>query len=670
MVQVGLRRVVKTILTKEDMEDAVKVFMEFDEFAFDTETKGPKDPETGEDIPNGAVNPLINEVTWVSMAGPGGVAIAIPVAHEHGEIETPAHKEKYTVPDPKGGTYKSGPRKGEGRTLNKTRTVPATFLPPPKQLTPGYVFGALEPLFFSERRKVGHNVSFDLKTISKYYDWWSIPEPFGETTSLHHLLNENRGSYRLGDLSKSLLGAHYDKIGSKSPHLYPFSEAAIYAIKDALYTWILWSQYQDSIKAQNLAGVLRMEMDLLPGLIETENEGVIIDKEAMDQLEQELQSQKITIATAVIRDAKESMIKAGKKTLNLDAASDKAWYIYEHRNHEPEFFTPKTHQPSTRSEHLERYARKDPMVEMLLDYSSVMKTLSTYVEGMRPHLRVDGRLHASFVPYGTVTGRFSCREPNLQNIPRISDDPKNRGRMIRGLFVAPEGYSFVAADYDQIEMRVLAHFSKDPTLVNIFENDLDPHAATAAQVLQKPLEDVTKDERQAAKTTNFLIMYGGGPQRLADQTKMGIRKAEKFIEDYWKQFPKVKKFADQTVRDARSKKIPYTTTILNRRRRLPMLRSVDNGMRRKAERQAVNARVQGTAAEIIKIAMIRHNRLTEGTDHKLVLTVHDELIAICPEAQVEEGKSILNDAMLGFTILDVPLRAKAVAAKRWADCKG
>jgi DNA polymerase I-like protein with 3'-5' exonuclease and polymerase domains len=657
---VGLRRVVKTILTKEDMEAVVETFLEFDEFAFDTETKGIKDDE-GKDVEGSGLNPLLNSVTWISMAGPG-VAVAIPLAHEHGEIDVPAHNEKYRVPDPKGGFYKTGPRKGEARTITRSRKVGATYLPPPKQLTPGYVFNALEPLFFSERRKIGHNLSFDLKTISKYYDDETIPGPYGETTSLHHLLNENRGNYRLGDLSKALLGARYDKIGSKSPHLYPYSEAAAYAIKDAKYTWILWTQWQEYIEQQRLSGVLRMEMDLLPGLMEMENEGVIIDQEAMAGLEKELVKQKTEIQFDVWSDA--------KKRINLDANTDKAWYIYEHRGHEPEFFTAKKKEPSTRAEHLERYAKKDEMVAKLIDYANVMKTLSTYVEGMQPHLAVDGRLHATFVPYGTVTGRFSCREPNLQNIPRISDDPSNRGRMIRQLFVAPEGCSFVAADYDQIEMRVLAYYSQDPTLLNIFENDLDPHAATAAQVLRKSIEDVTKDERQAAKTTNFLIMYGGGPQRLASQAKMGIRKAERFIDDYWKQFPKVRQFADRTVRDARAKSLPYTTTILGRRRRLPMLRSVDNGLRRKAERQAVNAKVQGTAAELIKVAMIRHDHLTKGTDHKLVLTVHDELIAVSPDDQIEEGKVLLEEAMLGVDFLrNVPLRASAVAAKRWADCK-
>jgi DNA polymerase-1 len=188
--------------------------------------------------------------------------------------------------------------------------------------------------------------------------------------------------------------------------------------------------------------------------------------------------------------------------------------------------------------------------------------------------------------------------------------------------------------------------------------------------LRKPIEDVTKDERQAGKTTNFLIGYGGGPARLAAQTGMGIRRAEAFIDDYWKRFSGHRRFVDLTVREARNKPgIPYTTTILGRRRRLPLLRSVDKGLRRRAERQAVNAKIQGSSADIIKIAMIRHADLSRGTPHQLILSVHDELIAISPDDMVEEGCAILEEAMLGDVHLDVPLKAKAVVAKRWSDTK-
>jgi DNA polymerase I-like protein with 3'-5' exonuclease and polymerase domains len=650
---VALRRQIKAVLTKEHLDEVVARFLEFDVFAFDTETKGPGD--------DGAVNPLINEVTWISLAGPG-IAVAIPVAHEHGEIDVPSHQEKYRIPDPNGGIYKSGPRKGEPRTLNRTRTIPATFHAPPKQLSPGYVFDTLEPLFFSDRRKIGHNVKFDLKTISKYYDWWTIPGPFGETTSLHHLLDENRLNYKLGPLTEAKFGAKYPKIGAAKPHLHPFAAAALYAMRDAKYTWLLWTRFLDRINAQRLNGVLRMEMDLLPALIEMEMEGVALDRKALDILRDELIHQRTEIEKSVFADA--------KKPLNLAATADKAWYIYDHRGHEPEFFTKKTGKPSTKAAHLERFARKDKMVAQLLDHASVTKILGTYVDGMIPLLETDGRLHADFVPYGTVTGRFSCREPNLQNIPRVDDDEANRGRLIRSLFVAPEGYSFVAADYDQIELRVLAHFSRDPAWLEIFENDLDPHAGVSAQVLRKPIEEVTKDERQAGKTTNFLIGYGGQADRLAAQTGMGKRRAEEFIEDYWVRFAGHKRFMTKTVSDARSKKgMPYTTTLLGRRRRLPLLRSADFGQRKRAERQCVNAKIQGSSADIIKIAMIRHHDLAEGTPHKLVLSVHDELIAISPDDRIEEGKAIMEEAMLGEQYLRVPLKAKAVSAKRWSECK-
>lgn len=661
-----MRRRIKAVLTKEHLAEVVAAYMEFDAFAFDTETKGPN--------PGDGLNPLLNEVTWISLAGPGR-ADAIPIAHVNGDVLVPRHVEKYTEPDPNkpGDVYKTGPRKGEQRTVVRTRTIEATYTAAPPQLTPGYVFAQLEPLFFSDKRKIGHNLKFDLKTVAKYYDWWIPPGPYGETTSLHHLLNENRVQYRLGHLAEVLLGAKYPKIGSDNPHLYPFDEAAIYAMRDAKYTWMLWSHWQDMIKEQGLSGVLRMEMDLLPVLVGMEQEGVIIDHDALADLRKALEKQAYDIKFQVLHDIRH--VEKWNKTFNIAANAHKAWYIYDHRGHDPEYFTKKTGAPSTAAKHLERYAKKDEMVALLLEHAKVEKVLGTYVLGMEPLLAVDGRLHADFVAYGTVTGRMSCRQPNLQNIPRVDeDDESDRGLLIRRLFVSPPGYSFIAADYDQIEMRVLAHFSKDPTLVRIFEDGLDPHAATAAQVLNKDVSEVTKNERQAAKSTNFLIMYGGGAKRLNEQTKMGLRNAERFLETYWQQFPRVRKFADQVVVDARKHRVPYVTTDLNRRRRLPELRSINDYDRSRAERQAVNAKIQGTAADIIKIAMVEHARLTEGTEHKLVLSVHDELIGISPDDQIEEGKVFMELAMLGESgdgrdFLDVPLRATATAAKRWADAK-
>ena len=562
-----VRSIPKAILTAEQLQETVDYFMECDEFAFDTETKG--DPD--------GLNPLTNEVTWISLAT-HGKAVAIPVAHEHGEVDVPAHVYKYTIdapPDDDGVVhiYQSGPRKGEPRKLNRSKTMPPTYHPPPEQLTPGAVFAALRPLFFSERRKVGHNIPFDLKTVAKYYDDEVPPPPYGETASLHHLLDENLTNYRLGTLVEKCFKVTYDKIGSAKPHLHPFSKATAYSLFDAKFTWLLWDCYQTRLKQQGLSGVLRMEMDLLPGLIAIENEGALIDRVAMEALRDELVQQSDEIKGNVWRDVSTSKRFRGadSTTFNLQSRSDKAWYIYEHRGHKPQVFTAKTGQPSTKADHLRRYS-SDKMVATLLDYANVTKTLSTYVEGMLPHLETDGRLHPQFVPYGTVTGRFTCREPNLQNIPRVDEDEANRGRLIRSMFVAPEGHSFIAADYDQIEMRVLAHYSKDPALREIFEYDLDPHAAVAAKVLRKPIEEVTKDERQAGKTTNFLISYGGGPARLAAQTGMGIRRSERFIEDYWREFRKVDLWSARCIRQARTHRPPYVTTLLGRRRRLPELR--------------------------------------------------------------------------------------------------
>jgi DNA polymerase I len=289
------------------------------------------------------------------------------------------------------------------------------------------------------------------------------------------------------------------------------------------------------------------------------------------------------------------------------------------------------------------------------------------LEGLRPRL-YRGRIHAGFTLHGTVTGRLSCREPNLQNIPRAGSDEDDIGQKIRRLFIAPPGHKLVVLDYGQVELRVLAMESQDPALMGIFKRGEDVHSGTIAQIRRKRVEDVSKEERQLGKTLAFAITYGAGPDKVAATAKVKVKIAEETIDGYYDTFKGVSKWKNQALREGR--KYGYVTTMSGRKRRLPMLNSSEWGLKGRAERQAINAIIQGSAADICKDAMIAVHEAFEGTPFQLVLQVHDELMAIVPEDMVDEALRIMRKAMGDGTIRrGVPINASGDAASNWAEAK-
>ena len=321
---------------------------------------------------------------------------------------------------------------------------------------------------------------------------------------------------------------------------------------------------------------------------------------------------------------------------------------------------------STNAEVLEELRNENPIVENILKYRQYTKLNSTYVDGLLKTVADDGRIHTCFKQTETRTGRISSTEPNMQNIPVRTE----LGREMRKFFIADEGNVLLDADYSQIELRVMAHLCGDENMISAFNNNLDIHTSTAAQVFDMPVEMVTSEMRSAAKAVNFGIIYGIGAFSLSKDINVPIYKAKKYIEDYMNNFPKVKEFMESTYNNALE--TGSVTTMFGRKRRIPELSSSNKILQAAGKRIAMNTPVQGTAADLIKIAMINvYKRLkAEKLDAKLILQVHDELIVEASVADSSKAKTILQEEMQNVYQMRVPLAADVNEGKSWYDAKG
>ena len=321
--------------------------------------------------------------------------------------------------------------------------------------------------------------------------------------------------------------------------------------------------------------------------------------------------------------------------------------------------------PSTDATVLGKLRDEHPVVDYLLQYRELEKLRSTYVDAMIPLIEDDGRVRGRFNQMGAATGRLSQEQPNLQNIPIRSEE----GRTIRKAFVADEGTSFLVADYSQIELRILAHLSEDAGLVDAFEQDLDIHTMTAARVAGIEAAAVTPDARRRAKVINFGLLYGMEAFGLAQRLEISREEAEQHIEAYFEQFPEVRDFMAGIVAEARSS--GYTTTLLGRRRYLPELVSSNFRDRQSGERMALNAPIQGTAADIIKKAMVvLDNELRDArSGGEMLLQIHDELVLEVPDDEMSQVRALTVKVMEGIVDLRVPLRVDVATGATLADCK-
>jgi len=679
----------KTVHTVEELQKIVETVTEFKAFAFDIESRGVlerhddvntlfkneckehiatlKNPS--EDVvarsteairqrylSTLALDPFRNEVFWLGIATHGH-SWAIPMGHSVGEILVPEQVGDGTVLPPL--EYRKVLKNGLVSTAKTKYHIPATHSAPPAQLSRYDVFETLRPIFFSDATKVGHNVKFDALSIQKYYG--ELPHgPYRDTMILQHVCDENSSSFSLTNLISMNFGTHspYAKEGKLGKIItsVPFSMASRYVHLDARWTWMLYIKLMAKLKTESsLIPVMEQDMEVMRVLMSMEQEGITVDSYALKQLRKELDNK--------LNDTLLLLSEVAYPGFNPDSNKDKQLFLFNKKRDgglglKPTKKTPKG-APSVDTESLESLQGKHPIIPLLLTWSETQKLKNTYVDGLLPKLN-NNKLHPSFNLHRTATGRLSSSSPNLQNVPRDSS--------IRGLFVPPDGYTMLVADYDQIELRVMAMFSQDKRLLEIFRNNEDIHTATAAAVFKKDITEITSEERQIGKGVNFLTAYGGGSNKLARVTGITAEHAEEILASYYKSFSGLTRWKQVAI--ATATKRGYTATISGRRRRLLDLTSRSSELVSRAQRQAINAIIQGSAADICKQAMIDVDLAFRSTNSKMLVQVHDELVAISPEDEEESAISTLINAMgHNKTIMGVTLKVSCHAARSWAEAK-
>ncbi len=395
----------------------------------------------------------------------------------------------------------------------------------------------------------------------------------------------------------------------------------------------------------------KIELPLLRVLFDMETEGVAIDRDKLDETDVKFTELEKKSATRIR--------EISGKDFNLNSPKQLAAVLFD------DLKIPYPGKPpySTKAEILQQLAGEYEIIDEILKYRFYSKLKSTFIDGVRKAVRADGTVHTSFNQMATTTGRLSSTDPNLQNIPTRSDE----GRVLRSMFVPKRGNVLVDADYSQIELKLLAHFSGDPKMIDAFENGYDIHRATAAEVFAVDPDEVTPAMRRDAKAVNFGIVYGISNYGLGRNIHISAKKADGYIKRYFERFPAVKTYLDALVDTAKA--TGYAVTAFGRRRSIPELTSAKFNIKKFGERAAMNAPLQGTAADIIKIAMVNVSEKLKGMKSKLVLQVHDELVIDAAKDEVDKVKDILKTEMENAVKLSVPLDVDISVGNNWMECK-
>jgi len=660
------------ITTLKQLNEFVDYYSKVDAFAFDVETVG-----------DNRLYPVINDVCWISFATEGRVDV-IPMGHPNGELEG------YDKP-----LLLQGQRRlAEGKTILEShyskdeRKWTAKFGEAPEQLTPREVFDAIRPLLFGPQLKVAHNAKFDLKSVAKYYSGQVPVGPYFDTMMAAFIINNlNKFDLGLKSCVQRELGVDMEKGIGENVALYSFSDVANYSGIDADLTWKLYKILSSKITG-NLEKVWKLEMDVLGALCDMELTGAYIDQDALKILAQEIEKGKL--------DAEARCYKEAGKAFSINSVPVKQELLFGGESPRikpnPKFktsLTPKGAEAqksgeeltpahfSVSAEALEYYRGKDALVDALLEYQDLNKLMTTYVTPYtggevkrttngkvkieeRKSLLINGRVHTNFKAHGAETGRFSSSEPNLQNIPSSGE----YGKLVRDLFVAPPGHKLVVADYSQIEPRIIASFSQDPVLVQNYLDGGDVYTA---------IGDTMGVDRKAGKVLVLAISYGVGPDKIASSVGCSVKEAKDLLNRFEDEFSSISKYKSKVIRMAKEAgKIPFVETIFGRRRYIPELLSKDFSLLGRAERQAFNTVIQGSAADIMKLALIRaHSCFKDDPEVNVILTVHDELVTITPEDKAEQVAEAIRQSMEGIHLsqIRVPLIADVKIVDKWGEAK-
>jgi DNA polymerase-1 len=522
----------------------------------------------------------------------------------------------------------------------------------------------LKPVFENpEIVKIGQNMKFDIQVLANYKI--EVKGPFFDTMIAHYLLEPDM-RHNMNLLSETYLSyspVHIESLigekgdNQKNMRSVPVEQIKEYAVEDADVTFQLKEVFQPKLKAEGLSDLSdNIEMPLIKVLAEMERTGVKLNKEDLKVIA-------ATLREDIVSLEKEIYDLAGTE-FNISSPKQLGDILFMRLKLDDKARVTKTKQFNTSEEILQRLAGRHPIINKVLEYRGLKKLLSTYVEAL-PQLadKTTGRIHTSFNQAVASTGRLSSNNPNLQNIP-VRDE---RGREIRKAFVPEEGNIFFSADYSQIELRLMAHLSKDKSMIGDFLSGSDIHAATASKIFGVDIEDVTREMRNRAKTANFGIIYGISSFGLSERLTIGRKEAKELIDGYFNSYPGVKIYMDESIRKAREQ--GYVTTMFGRRRYLRDIHSRNQVVRGNAERNAINAPIQGSAADIIKIAMVRIHEIMKAEKYasKMILQVHDELIFEVVPGELEKLEKMVIFEMTNAVKLDIPLKVDCGTGKNWLE---
>ena len=523
-----------------------------------------------------------------------------------------------------------------------------------------------KPFFENEAiEKIGQNIKYDLKILSRY--GVQIKGKLFDTMIAHYLINPDM-RHNMDVLSETYLKYSPKSIetliGKKGKNQLSMRDAALeeikeYAAEDADITFQLKQNFSPILdKAETKKLFVEIEIPLIPVLVAMEMEGINLDVPYLKSMSVEMAKESAALEQKIYETAGEKFNLASPKQLG-DILFDKMKIGGTKQK------KTKTGQYATGEEILSYLEKDNPIVKDILEWRQMVKLQSTYIDALPNQLdKKTGRVHTDYMQTVAATGRLSSNNPNLQNIPIRTE----RGRLIRKAFIArDENYTLLSADYSQIELRIIAALSGEENMIKAFQNNEDIHKSTAAKVFNVPLEEVTKEQRSNAKTVNFGIIYGVSAFGLSNQTSLSRKEAAELIDAYYATYPKLKSYMSNQVDFAREH--GYVQTVLGRRRYLKDINSANMMVKSGAERNAVNAPIQGSAADIIKIAMINiHKKLTsENWKSKMLLQVHDELVFDVHNSELEKIKPIIKYEMENAFKLDVPLEVEMGVGKNWLE---
>jgi len=625
----------RTVTTVGELEALTVALEQAGVFAFDLETT--------------SLDPRLAEIVGLSFSHRDHEAYYVPVGHVTSLPSHPAPMEEGTL-------FSASPRY-DGQEGNGAS-------PAPGQIPRDLVLERLRPLFLNpELRKVGQNSKFDVQVLAN--SGVTVKGVWFDTMLASYVLNPARSGHGLDALAQEHLNHRmisYSDVTGTGKEQKNFSQVEIgaasrYACEDADATWLLMRKFGPILAETGLEELFyTIEMPLVTILADMENHGVLLDREMLKELSDDF--------AARLARLEEQIFAIAGAPFNLNSPKQLGEVLFERMGLKTGKKTKGKTGWSTDNEVLSAMAEEQEIARLILDYRGLTKLKSTYTDALARLIRPrTGRVHTSYNQTVTATGRLSSSDPNLQNIPVRTDD----GRRIRHAFIAPPGHVILSADYSQIELRVLAHLSDDQVFCHAFANDEDIHTRTAAEVFGLFPEMVTSEMRRQAKAINFGIIYGQGAFSLAKQLGIARKTAEDFIAAYKERHSGAVAFLDSCIRQA--EETGYVTTILGRRLPIPDIHSSNGNVRAFAQRNAINYPIQGSAADIIKNAMIRVDaRLqTEGLKSRLIMQVHDELVFEVPEGELLHMERLVDEEMSGAVAMKVPLRVDISYGKNWSE---